>query len=166
MSLAIYSPSEIKFPPAFYYQSAPFIPKKGLVLSLTTGSIFDIQSAGKSGVSFKAQTTYPVSIHSDLQPLEHTLLKYDGQNLEPFKLNKTTDTGIEYKHWSGKLQDKGEAAVFQAKFRQGNDTVDKIMAIIELEDFKGNKPVLSVKLRAFVKEIDPKIAEESFAGIT
>ncbi len=168
MPLQIYSPTEIKYPPAFYYQSMPFVPKKGMYLSLGTGSVMEIKSANKKGVTFEAQTTHVTTEDKEHTPIDQALLKYDGNNFSQFKLDSIEDRGeVEYKWWSGKLSNPGDAAVFQIKFRQndGQETT-KNMAIIELEDFKENSPVLNVKLRAFLKEVDPKIIEESFVGVT
>ena len=167
MGLQIYSAGEIKNPPGFYYQSMSFIPKKGMTLSLTPGSILEVKSSNRKGITFQAHTIHPVWGDNNLSPIEHTLLKYDGKNLAPFDLESTTTSGkIEYKHWLGELSNKGEAAVFQVKFQQGNKKVDKNMAIVELEDFQAQKPILNIKLRAFMKEADLTRAEESFVGIT
>ncbi|GEM_PF-4561449 len=167
MSLQIYSTNEIKYPPGFYYQSMPFTPKKGMYLSLGAGSVMQIKSTNKKGVTFEAQTTHAVSGDKDFTPVGQTLLKYDENKYSPFKLDDVEDRGgIEYKWWSGELTHPGQSAVFQVKFREGGKVSEKNMAIVELEDFQANKPVLNVKLRAFLKEVDPKIVEESFVGVT
>lgn len=168
MSLQIYSTSEIKYPPGFYYQSTSFTPKKGMCLSLGTGSVMEIKSTNNKGITFEAQTTHAISEDKDFTPIEQTLLKYNGNNFSPFVLDEIEDrSGIEYKWWSGKLTHPGQAAVFQIKFRQNNgETLAKNMAIVEFENFKGNKPVLKVKLRAFLKQVDPKVVEKNFVGIT
>ena len=158
MSLQIHSAGEIKYPPVFYHQSLPFKAKKGMSFSLAPGSVFKVKNANENGVSFEALTISKTLENGNLKPTEQSLLKYDGKKLIPCIL-EGAENSVGYKKWSGELTAVGHAAVFQVMFQREHRPIKKNMAIVELQGFENSKPVLNVKQRGLLEEVNPKLVE-------